>query len=139
MALFLQTETNPGAAEWGPAPSGGSESLALIISISAGGPAPVVDPDGRRNLCYILTQEINESIDVTLPEITPTLPPTWRISWGGDLTGASGSISVIPGGTDEFANSPNNATLYVLGNNGESAFFDSITLVHDGVSQWALF
>lgn len=139
MSLFLQTESNPGEAFFGPAPSSGGGSLLLLVpSAVGGGNAPVLDPAGRQNICYTFTGTLLNPLEVTLPPITPTLPPTWRITWSSAIAQPTSYLLVSPSIGNSILSDDGDGIR--LGAIGESYItFWSATFVHDGIGVWAVF
>lgn len=134
--LFLQTETDPGEAEWGPAPDGGGDTLLLVIEIAADGAAPAIDPDGLRNICYVMAGTVN-AMTAALPPITPTLGKVWRITVAGGADGASCAVSADAGDTIiNVGTAP--AVLHGTVVEGGAAAAANGIFVHDGANSWAV-
>lgn len=136
MALFLQSETGTdGEAVWGAAPSGGGDTLLLIVAIEGAGTvaAPAIDPEGLRNIVYDIGDGV-ETATVVLPAITADLSPTWRITIAGtDVQ----YVSITADAGDTIVNISGLTVL--LTGYGEGQVGGSATFVHDGTSSWALF
>lgn len=135
MPLILATDTNPGDADWIDASiiGGGGDSPLLIVEV-VGATAPPIDPTGRRNILLVGDNPL-QSVTVALPEITPTLPPVWRLTASN-----MGELQISPGGTDTFANW--DVLPYVnIGGTGYATGIQggTVTFVHDTVSQWGVF
>lgn len=116
--------------------SSSGESLLLLVPIDGVGTvvAPAIDPDGRRNICYVPTATVTE-IEVTLPPISLSLAPVWRITMGGGFDPQPYTY-IYPEVGDSIVNLDGIASISGYQEGGSST---SGTLVHDGDSSWAVF
>lgn len=135
MPLILATDTNPGDADWIDASiiGGGGDSPLLVVDV-VGDTAPPVDPTGRRNIVYMGDEDPGRVITATLPEITPSLPPTWRMT-----VQDAEFLHVLPGGSDTFANWAVFPYVRIQGGSLAVGGGSTVTFVHDTVSRWGVF
>lgn len=133
LTLVLGTETNPGDADWlnSSVISGGTNTPSLIIALVGATPvAPEIVSTGPRNILY--TMETDAEGTATLPLITPTLSPVWRIAIQFNSEAGDCTLEISPNiGQDILVNAVA-AGSYLLVNSGST----SVTFIHDGADTW---
>lgn len=136
MTLVLNTPSDPGSAVWTPASLVDQTVLLLVVELAVAGAVPTIDPAGRRNLLY-MCNFVAGVANVELPEITPTLPPTWRVTLGGADT--SNSLVIAPAAGNVILNQTGAIGAEFIETTPGLFQPQSVTFIHDGTTGWSVF
>lgn len=138
MTLVLTADADPGTASWQDASViGGGETLLLVVPIAVNGAAPAIDPDGLRNICYVMAVGVT-SMTAVLPEITGSLSPVWRVTVAGGGSGAICTLSPAVGDTIVNLAVQPDALIYGSEDEGGAQSPGGGIFVHDGANSWAV-
>lgn len=135
-SLVLTTPSDPGQAAWLNASLVDASLLLLVVPLAVAGAGPSIDPTGRRNIIYECNFAAGQAT-LELPEITPVLPPIWRVTIGGADT--SNSLLITPAAGNTILNQTDPVTVVFRLVAAATYRAESITFVHDGATGWAVF